>query len=114
MTRSWLSTRMRVCDTKFSDVNSMQASFLHYLFGGYLAQLDVIMRKLILELQTCSQCILKTSMRRVNPPIDLEDVALTREIVIGRDPNFHETPHQYILQHAAQCVRGRYPQRSRP
>jgi hypothetical protein len=54
---------------------SMQTSFRDYLFGGYLAQFDVVMRKLILELQACSQCILKTSMRRVNPPIDLQDVA---------------------------------------
>jgi len=76
----------------------MQTSFLHYLFGGYLAQFDVIMRKLILELQACSQCILKTSMRRVNPPIDLQDVAFAWEI--GRDPIFHETPHQYIPRHA--------------
>ena len=92
-----------------SDAKSMQTSFRHYLFGGYLAQFDVIMRKLILELQACSQCILKTSMRRVDPPIDLQNVAFARETAVGRDPIFHETPHQYIPRHAPQCVRGRAP-----
>src|SRR5438552_3859959 len=49
---------------RFADAKSMQTSFLRYLFGGYLAQFDVIMRKLIFELQACSQCILIASMRR--------------------------------------------------
>src|ERR1700745_853865 len=81
---------------RVSDAQSMQTGFLHYLFGGYLAQFDVIVRELILELQACSQCILKTSMRRGNPSIALEDVGFARESALGRDPIFHATPHQYI------------------
>ena len=37
-----------------SDAKSVQTSFLHYLFGGYLTQFNVVVRKLILELQTRS------------------------------------------------------------
>jgi hypothetical protein len=90
MTRSWALDAY----ARFADAKSMQPSFLHYLFGDYLAQFDVIMRKLIFELQACSQCILIASMRRVNSPIDLQDVVLTRETTIRRDPIFHEIPHQ--------------------
>jgi hypothetical protein len=51
MTRSWALDAY----ARFADAKSMQPSFLHYLFGGYLAQFDVVMRKLIFELQACSQ-----------------------------------------------------------
>ncbi len=78
-----------------ADAKSIQASILRCLFGGYLVQFDVITRKLIFELQTCSQCVLVASMRRANLPIDLQDVVLVREATIRRDPIFHETPHQY-------------------
>jgi hypothetical protein len=75
--------------------HSMQNIFPRDLFSlGYLANLDVVVRKLIFEQQACSDCILIASMRRINSTIDLEDIVLVTETAIRRDPIFHETPHQ--------------------
>jgi len=72
----------------------MQNSTLRYFFSRvFHAHFDVVVRKLIFELQARYQRILVTSMRRVNLPVNLEDIILT-ERTVRRDPIFHETPHQ--------------------
>jgi hypothetical protein len=68
------------------------SSLLHYFFS-YLADFDVVMRKLISEQQALSQRFLITLMYRISSPIDFEDIVIMREAAICRDPIFHETPH---------------------
>ena len=56
------------------------------------AHFDVVMRKLIFELQARSQRVDKASMPRFRLSIDLKDIVLMRQI-IRRNTAFHETPH---------------------
>jgi len=88
-----LSNGMRQ-PTRVARIKSMQNRSLHYFFSRvFHAHFDVVVRKLIFELQARYQRILVAPMGRVNLPIDLENIILMKR-TIGRDPIFHETPHQ--------------------
>ena len=54
---------------------------------------DVVLRKLIFELQAFSQRIHKTSMVRPYSSVDSDDIVLIRQ-AMTRDDVFHELPHQ--------------------
>jgi len=56
------------------------------------ANFNVVMRKLISELQACPQCIQESSMPRFCSPIDLDDVILIMQ-AMSRDLVFHATLH---------------------
>jgi hypothetical protein len=74
---------------------SMKNRSLRYFFNRvHLAHFDIGVRKLMFEWQACSHRILIAHINRISSTIDLEDKALMRETAIGRDPIFHETPHQ--------------------
>jgi len=82
-------------NTTFADANLMKNSSLRYFFNRvHLAHFYVGVRKLMFEWQACSHRILIAHINRISETIDLEDKALMRENAIGRDPIFHERPHQ--------------------
>ena len=54
---------------------------------------DVVLRKLILQMQTFSQRIHKTSMVRFYSSIYSDDIMLIRQM--SRDSAFHGIPHSY-------------------
>ena len=56
------------------------------------AHFDVVMRKLIFEYQSRSQCVHKELMLRFCLSIDLKDIALKSQTK-RRNIAFHETPH---------------------
>jgi hypothetical protein len=56
------------------------------------ARFDLVLRKLIFELQAFSERIHKTSMVRFYSPVDSDDVMLIRQ-TMSCDSAFHGTPH---------------------
>jgi hypothetical protein len=56
------------------------------------AHFDIVLRKLILQLQAFSQRIHKTSMVRFHSSVDSDDIVLA----MSRDSAFHGTPHSLI------------------
>jgi hypothetical protein len=66
----------------------------HYLCS--YAYFNLVLRKLIFQLQTCSQRIQKSSMSRFHMPVNLDDVVLVRHMT--RDATFHDRPHPFTLR----------------
>jgi hypothetical protein len=79
----------RRLSTSASRHSSMQSGSLHSLRGRYFADFNVVMWKLIFELQACSQRVLKASMTRIKSAVDLQDVVVLRKVRITRDSVLH-------------------------
>jgi hypothetical protein len=73
----------------FNSKSVQSSSFLHR------SDLDVVLWKLIFELQAFPQRINKTSMMRSYSSVDSDDIVLT----MSRDSAFHGTPHKSPPQH---------------
>ena len=82
------------CRSRINKPDLVQIRTPHYLCGG--AQFYVTLRKLIFQLQACSQRIQKSTMPRFYMSINLNDVVLIRHM--SRDATFHDRPHPFTLR----------------